>query len=455
MENVEYLGFLIEVVSPETGTYEYSVFDMTGKDKPEFSLFETDDVEFVSYEAAVSDAKSWIRDFLFNDEDRAKEHIEKLYATKKDLSGSLSTVTTGSAAKKLTVDVFNRPDCPGWARYAVVNANGKVILFSDEPSVWDDDRWIAAYSSRVRTLDDVPFDASDWKNSLIERHVFPKLTADMFDRSYCPDWANYAAVDAAGRVVLFSDVPRPRDDGWVVTWYSTSVQATMLDDVRFDASDWQNSLIERHAPQKLTADVFNRSDCPEWANYVAVDSNNKAHWFKVKPEKTETGRWWSPLGDFDRIPGKFDAGDWQNSLIERPAKLPEWCKVGGYGYDNDIGYFKIVEIIDCGCNLKVEWVKKKVQGTILGRFLEYKKQARLRPYNDDELRGLVGKTINTATCSLLVIAYSSLKHAIKINELWRTADQLFSGDGTVSGYTVDGKPCCVFEHLNDAGEWVE
>ena len=307
---------MIEVVSPEPGAYEYSVFDMTGKDKPEFPVFETDDVGFVSYEVAVNDAKSWIRDFL-SDYDRAVEHIEKLYATKKALSSSTSVETMGSVLPKLA--------------------------------------------------------------------VLPKLTAD----------------------------------------------------------------------------VFNRPDCPEWANYAAVNKDGSIHVFEFPPKIVRAECWNTqlPFQLMEVLLAKFDPSDWQNSLVERPVKetkFPEWCKVDAVGWHKRCGYFKVTYIDDVSKRVDIQQAGDKSRGYLsFHTVCKETTRARLRPYNEAEMRGLVGKTINNASCALLVIAYSSLKHAIKINELWRTADQLFSGDGTSSGYTVDGKPCCVFEHLNDAGEWVE
>ena len=310
MENVEYLGFLIEITLSEEGSYEYSVFDMTGKDKPELPLFETGDVGFVSHEAAVDDAKSWTRAFLFYDGDRIMEHIEKLYATKKALRSSPSTATAGRVLQKLTVDVFNRPDCPAWA--------------------------------------------------------------------------NYAAVASGGNAIYFSNKPYPADIAGV--WHGAE-------------------------------------------------------------------RW-----DFAKL--KCDATDWQNSLIERPKKntLPDWCKVGEWVYYfNEVDGWEYIKIT----GIKNGYVEVKETGwldsgqIIYSVFVENSKPARLRPYTDDELRGLVGKTINDASCAFLVTSYNSFKHAIKINEEWMTANQLLLGAGAVLRYTVDGKPCGVFAHLNDAGEWVE
>lgn len=57
---------------------------------------------------------------------------------------------------KLTVEVFDHPDCPAWANYASVNKNGRVVFYEDK-------------KSPGAKADIGFFDASDWKNSLIER----------------------------------------------------------------------------------------------------------------------------------------------------------------------------------------------------------------------------------------------------------------------------------------------
>lgn len=80
---------------------------------------------------------------------------------------------------------------------------------------------------------------------------------------------------------------------------------------------------------KLTTEVFERLDCPEWAEYAAVDKNGKAYYFTNKPKCYSEGYFrdlgWD-AGDFMLI-GDFDSTDWRNSLIKRHAKLPDWCKV--------------------------------------------------------------------------------------------------------------------------------
>lgn len=68
---------------------------------------------------------------------------------------------------KLTADIFNRPECPKWARYAAVDEGGWVYVYSDKPNIAARN-WDAQLYSKA-TLIGINYDSSDWKNSLIER----------------------------------------------------------------------------------------------------------------------------------------------------------------------------------------------------------------------------------------------------------------------------------------------
>ena len=80
---------------------------------------------------------------------------------------------------------------------------------------------------------------------------------------------------------------------------------------------------------KLTVDVFDLPDCPEWAKWAAVDRDRKACFYSRKP-KCDNMQMWLPGGvavEFKTIRGsKFDAFEWQNSLIERPKTHAERIK---------------------------------------------------------------------------------------------------------------------------------
>lgn len=207
----------------------------------------------------------------------------------------------------------------------------------------------------------------------------PELTVEVFDRPDCPKWAKWAAVNANGKVVLFSDIPNCMDDRWCATYYSTSVQACMLDDVLFDVSDWKNSLIER--PKKTT--------------------------------------------------------------------LPYWFKVGEWVWVESFGYFRLTEI-------KLSEIRGEcVDGGVVSMdyHLDEVRQARLRLYTDEELQELVGKSVKTVEGAIYLItafnpASGTTKAAVSA-DTWVSALLLAEDD-----YTIDGKPCGVFEHL-EGDVWVK
>lgn len=136
--------------------------------------------------------------------------------------------------------------------------------------------------------------------------------------------------------------------------------------------------------------------------------------------------------------------------------LPGWCKAGEWVYTSSEDYRqiksvsvdrRIVKFFDGG-----EWSSQD--------FIDEAVPARLRPYNADELRALVGKVVEETLCgygksSLLVTAYNSgedcdTEPAVMLLGEWVDVSALCAGD-----YSIDGKLCGVFEYRNDAGEWVE
>ena len=124
----------------------------------------------------------------------------------------------------------------------------------------------------------------------------------------------------------------------------------------------------------------------------------------------------------------FDSSDWKNSLIKRPAKLPDWCKVGAIGFEDE--YFKIIKINDKSCD--VQYLDPHMQdedGNIGGITFDCLRQcheARLRPYNADEMRGLVGKAIERHSSAYLVISYAhdDLETTVYIEGKYLSADNL-------------------------------
>ena len=240
--------------------------------------------------------------------------------------------------------------------------------------------------------------------------------------------------------------------------YSETLQAND-ETLQADIQDKQTVTNCNQLP-KLTAEVFNRPDCPEWAKYAAVNSNGTLIFFGNKPkfEGEDYGCWSCDDYQYTHIKHiVLDASDWQNSLIERPVKqLPDWCKVGEWVWINGrpdklnyFGYGKITQVAPC---IYVQFgVESNEQETSIT--LDCLSQARLRPYNADEMKALVGEKVmnnegNIYLCTAFIKENHTCNAAVDIDS-WVTAGGLQE-----YGYTINGKPCGVLEHLEN-GEWVE
>lgn len=217
---------------------------------------------------------------------------------------------------------------------------------------------------------------------------------------------------------------------------------------------------------KLTAEVFDRPDCPTWAKYAAVDRDGIACFYDKKPECDNVQMWLrGEKGEyFMAVRGnQYDASDWQNSLIERPATLPDWCKVGAWVYyPEEMGhcvYLKISEI-------KMGFVAAKEKDDYdpwqisYKSFCEHAKPARLRPWTFEEAP-LSLKVKDPHGFALAYLSPFGGKYIIAYHE-HEECEKLKSGEVTFtfSAFAdiftqIDGSPCGVLEHLNGKGEWVE
>ena len=248
---------------------------------------------------------------------------------------------------------------------------------------------------------------------------------------------------------------------------------------------------------KLTAEVFDRPDCPEWAKYAAVDKNGEAYFYETKPEWEQPSRmrehqikWFTGnVNEMKHIPGKFDAANWQNSLVERPTKdafnkllknyaeqqadkilqkakerslseqyhngpekentLPDWCEVGEWVWaDGKGGYGKVYEIKD--------YIRVKMEnGRSVNQISEYKinelSRAHLRPFNTGEMKALLGKVIEKGPSMHIVTGFENVfdnECMVHVNGC------LYGANDLLRQFTIDNKPAGVLEHLEN-GEWVE
>ena len=206
-----------------------------------------------------------------------------------------------------------------------------------------------------------------------------------------------------------------------------------------------SNLPDKELP-KLTAEVFDRPDCPEWAKYAAVDAAGLAYWYQYFPVTDERiGVWKVWENKRQLIDGFFDRSDWQNSLIERSAQLPDWVEVGGYVYDPRNGYGKIVSGSVKSCYIEFDGGA----GDFVPEAFAELKQARLRPYNAEELRGLVGKVLQYGRHTSLVTMYNG-----NVDDVFVGDGDWFSASVLLKECTLDGNPAGVLEHLED-GEWKE
>lgn len=244
----------------------------------------------------------------------------------------------------------------------------------------------------------------------------PKLTAEVFDRPDCPVWAKYAAVDECGSVRLFSDAP------WLGAscWNWSHGEVTQLFGVKFDASDWQNSRIKRST--KAAFDKLLKNCAEQQANKIL----QKARRHRLSEQ-------------YHNAPEK--------------KTLPDWCKVGKWVYaiclESGTGdFFKIREIrTEADIILKVG--EGETDWLLFGNHIF---PARLRPFNADEMKALVGKVLTSNSrstpFSFLVVYAEGDGSFIESYRFKYTAKEL------KDYFTIGNTPCGVLEHFEN-GEWVE
>lgn len=73
----------------------------------------------------------------------------------------------------------------------------------------------------------------------------------------------------------------------------------------------------------LNEKVFDLEDCPDWAQYAAVNRKGDVNWYSVEPYVCgDISGWWANKGRVGLIHADrpFDATDWIHSLIKRPER---------------------------------------------------------------------------------------------------------------------------------------
>ena len=191
---------------------------------------------------------------------------------------------------------------------------------------------------------------------------------------------------------------------------------------------------------KLTVEVFDHPDCPEWANYAAVNKSGRVIFYEDKK---------SPGVKADI--GFFDASDWPNTIIKRPKKseqLPAWCKVGEWVYEVESGEYQQINVIT---EKEIAFMSGDVYDKPFGDFEPYYySQANKRQFNEQEMLDLVGKVLSSSSGDWRSLILWASNDEVSTYHRSYNADTLMS-----EGYLIDGKPCYKLEHKNEKGEWVE
>lgn len=133
---------------------------------------------------------------------------------------------------------------------------------------------------------------------------------------------------------------------------------------------------------------------------------------------------------------------WQEVKKEKDEELPSWCKVGKVVYHKESNkFFKIATF-----NEEAKLIELKDNGWF---YLDELAEARLRPFNESEMRALVGKTIANKITETSYLIVTSNPYCVS------AAGDMYCSEKLFDLFTfTDGTPCGVYEHKEN-GEWVK
>ena len=88
--------------------------------------------------------------------------------------------------------------------------------------------------------------------------------------------------------------------------------------------DTKNVQVTRTTKRYILNDkVFELDECPDWAQWAAVNRKGDVNWYSVEPYVCgDISGWWANKGRVGLIHADrpFDATDWIHSLIKRPER---------------------------------------------------------------------------------------------------------------------------------------
>lgn len=111
---------------------------------------------------------------------REDAHVAAWKVTELLLSLRSVPVADCNQLPKLTAEVFDRPDCPGWAQYAAVDSSGHASYYEKLPVRLRGFFFLSNVEGRSQMIDGY-WDASNWENSTITRQAFVGCTPFLTD----------------------------------------------------------------------------------------------------------------------------------------------------------------------------------------------------------------------------------------------------------------------------------
>lgn len=102
-------------------------------------------------------------------------------------------------------------------------------------------------TERIRTLEKQVSEILECNSELVEAPKIKTLDQSVFD-GHTPDW-KWAAVDANGRAAIYTHRPILCFEAWDNDTAVTSIYLMLDGD--YDATNWQNSLIERESKREV------------------------------------------------------------------------------------------------------------------------------------------------------------------------------------------------------------
>ena len=227
---------------------------------------------------------------------------------------------------KLTQEVFEKADCPKWAKWAAVDESGDAYWYEKKPTDLSC-QWCRNTPWEMTARIKGEFDASDWSHSLLEKASVacekscscanyepkkqilsvelpfksPKLTDKLYDLER-PEWAHWAAVDASGFGYWYERAPLLD----TLRWSPRESSSFMKIQGSYDASDWMNSLVCIAAINPLPDKRETSSSVEEvldpellsWPTKWKYSQREELYYYK---SAYQLSKWWIKYGEPQHI----------------------------------------------------------------------------------------------------------------------------------------------------------